>query len=97
MDFNAMLREDRRGCILRFLEDAPGRFGSLPVLVMVLDTAGHRTSSESVAEELDWLERNRLVTLDIPGGVVVATLTQRGAEVAQDRLRVTGVKRPELV
>ncbi|MBF0164843.1 MAG: ArsR family transcriptional regulator [Magnetococcales bacterium] len=96
MEFNAMLKEDRRRCILQFLEGSSGRTGSLPFLVMVLDMTGHRISSKDVAEELSWLEQNRLVTLDAPGGVVVATLTRRGTDVAQDRLRVAGVKRPEV-
>ncbi len=44
--------------------------------------------------QLAWLAEQGLVENDDMGGLVVATLTQRGADVAQGRVTVPGVKRP---
>ena len=71
----------------------PGRGGGLET---VLGQWGHDPSRDQVKGELRWLEEQRLVKIEDVGNgaVLVARLTERGADVAAGRARVDGVKRP---
>ncbi|MEO5332142.1 MAG: hypothetical protein H7839_08975 [Magnetococcus sp. YQC-5] len=97
MNYTNLVRQDRRRCILQLLEQSPGYVASVPLISNVLDSEGHYVSQEVVVMELTWLERNGMVTLESPGGVVIATLTQQGGDVACGRVMHPGVKRPDPV
>lgn len=90
------LSEDRRLVILRILTEMPGYRANSSVLHTVLQEWGHEPSRDQVKGELRWLEEQRLVQLDdvADGDVLLAKLTERGADVAAGRARVDGVKRP---
>jgi hypothetical protein len=48
-----------------------------------------------VRSEIAWLAEQGLATSDeLPGGLLVATLTERGSDVASGRASVPGVQRP---
>ncbi|WP_241364227.1 VpaChn25_0724 family phage protein, partial [Pseudomonas aeruginosa] len=66
------------------------------VLHAVLSQWGHDPSRDQVKGELRWLEEQQLVKIEdvSNGAVLVAKLTERGADVAAGRARVDGVKRP---
>ena len=90
------LSEDRRLVILRILAEMPTYRANSSVLHTVLQEWGHEPSRDQVKTELRWLEEQQLVALDDvgDGAVLLAMLTERGADVAAGRARVDGVKRP---
>lgn len=90
------LSADRRLVILRILTEMPTYRANSSVLHTVLNEWGHEPSRDQVKTELRWLEEQQLITLDDvgDGAVLLAKLTERGADVAAGRSRVDGVKRP---
>jgi len=93
--FERLLNEDRRLVILRLLMEDPGYRLNSHVLRPALDAMGHTVSHDKLAVDLAWLTEQGLVTVLPAPGVLVATLTQRGSDVALGRATVPGVKRPE--
>lgn len=92
--FANFLREDQRLLILRLLAELAAYRANSSVLAMGLSSYGHAISRDQVKTELRWLEEQGLVVLEEVGPVLVATLTERGGDVATGRARVPGVKRP---
>lgn len=92
--FADYLREDMRLVILRLLSELPQYKANSSVLVAALDQYGHSPSRDQVKTELAWLAEQGLVSCDDLGPVRVATLTERGSDVASGRAVVPGVKRP---
>lgn len=66
----------------------------LRVLAEMLDNFGHPATRDQVKTELAWLAEQGLMMLQEAGSVRVATLTERGQDVAAGRAVVPGVKRP---
>lgn len=94
MSFTNIFVEDQRLVILRTLAEDRGYSMNESVLQQVLDMFGHRVSRDQVKAHLRWLEEMGLVTVEDACGVLVATLTSRGADVACGAAQVDGVKRP---
>lgn len=90
------LSQDRRLVILRILAEMPTYRANSSVLHTVLNEWGHEPSRDQVKGELRWLQEQQLVTVEEvgDGAVLLAKLTERGADVAAGRARVDGVKRP---
>lgn len=88
------LRHDMRLVILRLLVEMPGYRTNSSVLNTALDNFGHTASRDQVKTELQWLTEQGAVTLADIGPVLVATLTERGQDIAAGRARVPGIKRP---
>lgn len=93
-DFAEFLSQDQRLLILRLLAEMPEYRSNSSVLSAGLSRYGHGMSRDQVKTELTWLGEQRLVTIETVGPVLVATLTERGGDVAAGRARVPGVKRP---
>lgn len=93
-DFAEYLREDMRLVILRLLGEMPAYKANSSVLVAGLDRLGHSPTRDQVKTELNWLAEQGLVKCEDLGPVVVATLTERGSDVARGRASVPGVKKP---
>ena len=64
------------------------------VLTMALQSYGHAATRDVVRTELHWLQEQGLVTVNDIGPVLVATVTERGQDVASGRAIQPGVKRP---
>ncbi|WP_041725535.1 VpaChn25_0724 family phage protein [Megalodesulfovibrio gigas] len=94
MSFAKTLTEDRRLVILRFLSEAQGWHLNTAVLHTALDNYAHSVSRDQVETDAAWLAEQGLVTVEAVGPVRVATLTDRGLDVAEGRAVVPGVKRP---
>ncbi|WP_025132157.1 hypothetical protein [Pseudomonas sp. PH1b] len=92
--YAAFLREDYRLVILRLLAETTGYRANSSVLTMALDSFGHTLSRDQVKTELHWLAEQGAVTVSDVGPVLVATLTERGQDIAAGRARVPGIKRP---
>ncbi|WP_339079050.1 ArsR family transcriptional regulator [Pseudomonas sp. TMP9] len=88
------LRQDIRLVILRLLVEMTAYRANSSVLTMALDSYGHTLSRDQVKTELSWLAEQSALTLEDVGPVLVATLTERGQDIAAGRARVPGIKRP---
>jgi metal-dependent HD superfamily phosphatase/phosphodiesterase len=86
--------EDRRLAILRFLAEDKGYSLNTSVLQDALCAIGHSVSRDEVETQAAWLCEQGLVEVGRVGPVNVVKLTGRGADVAEGRARVPGVKRP---
>ncbi|WP_298438022.1 ArsR family transcriptional regulator [Geobacter sp.] len=94
MSFRELVIADIRLVILRALEQDLGYSHNESILHSVLEKFGHKCSRDQVRTELAWLQEQGLVTLETVADIFVATITQRGADVATGRTVVPGVKRP---
>lgn len=88
------LRQDIRLVILRLLVEMTAYRANSSVLTMALDSYGHTLSRDQVKTELSWLAEQNALMLEDVGPVLVATLTERGQDIAAGRARVPGIKRP---
>ncbi|MFJ4141432.1 ArsR family transcriptional regulator [Pseudomonas sp. NPDC089734] len=88
------LREDVRLVLLRLLSEMVAYRANSSVLTMALDRYGHSLSRDQVKTELHWLAEQGALTVSDVGPVLVATLTERGQDIAVGRARAPGIKRP---
>jgi len=94
MSFQDFLRQDVRLVLLRVLTEMPAYRSNSSVLTSALERFGHAVTRDQVKSELAWLAEQGLAVLTDLGDVSVATLTERGQDVATGRVVVPGVKRP---
>lgn len=94
MSFEKMLTEDRRLVLLRILNDMISYKANSSVLTVAMEHFGHAISRDYVRTQLAWLSEQGLVDIQDIGAVLVATLTNRGQEVAKGLAKVPGVSRP---
>lgn len=98
MNFDELLRENRRLTILRLLMKAPGYEANHIVMQTALEGIGLPASEEQVIADLRWLEGLGLLRLEKVEGesmcVWIAALTNPGADVARGRVVVPGIRRP---
>lgn len=95
MSLGELLVQDRRLVILRLLDGQNGFALNESVIHTALEQFGHRVTRDTVRADLIWLEEQQLVrTATVAERVLVAHLTERGADVATGRSRHPGVKRP---
>lgn len=95
MNFAEFQTSDRRLVILRALEHAAQYRANAILLRRYCDAVGHVVSSDRLEQDLAWLAEADLVGIDHAQGVMVATLTARGLDVATGRTRVPGVQAPQ--
>lgn len=93
-DFATHLRQDQRLVLLRILSELPSYRSNSSVLVGLMEKMGHTMTRDQVKTELRWLAEQGLLSLDEAGAVLVATLDERGQDVAEGRARVDGIQRP---
>lgn len=95
MSFQDIRNADRRLALLRLLEAEPDRAMNDSLLHKALEYLGHGTSRDVVRSDIAWLAELGLVHQErIIEAVLVATLTQRGEDVAKGRAVVPGIARP---
>ena len=93
MNKNIFTKEQRL-VILRSLVEA-GYDANESILDDCLALYGHKISRDLVRTHLNWLEEQGLVKIERLGnGFMIATITQRGVDVANVEAVVDGVKRP---
>lgn len=95
-DFATFHSAHIRLCILRLLAAAPGYFANDSVLQQGVEAHGLACTRDQMRGHLTWLEEQRLVTVQRPGAgqIMVATLGERGGDVAAGRSHVPGVQKP---
>ncbi|KRP97472.1 hypothetical protein TX25_06085 [Pseudomonas lactis] len=92
--YSDFIRQDVRLVLLRLLVEMTAYRANSSVLTMALDSYGHTLSRDQVKTELHWLAEQGALTLQDVGPVFVATLSERGQDIAAGRTRVPGIKRP---
>lgn len=96
MKFAEAETQDRRRVLLRGLQAASQyRANGLLLRHYAEAVGGHAASADRIAGDLAWLGEQGLVELEQLQGVDVATLTERGLDVATGRATVPGVARPQ--
>ena len=94
MGFAELVQSDIRLVILRALAQDLGYSHNDSILHAALGMYGHKCSRDVVRSELSWLKEQGLIIIDMVGETYVATITERGVDVASGAATVPGVKRP---
>lgn len=90
-----LFEQDQRLVILRALSETQGYSANDSILHDVLASFGHSVSRDVVRTHVRWLEEQGLLCVNKIGDrTLVASITERGVDVATGRARVDGVKRP---
>lgn len=93
-DYAEVIRQDARLIILKALALQVDERLHSGYLVEELLKFGIDRPREWVHGELDWLAEMGAVTLNKPGSVIVATLTEKGARHLRRAIVIQGIKRP---
>ncbi|MEX2630017.1 MAG: ArsR family transcriptional regulator [Tistlia sp.] len=95
MSLSDIKAEDRRREILRLLAADKHETASEDMIDRALDAMGmaFRASRAQVRTDLTWLSEQGLLKLEDLGGLILATLTQYGHDVASGDAVVPGVSR----
>jgi hypothetical protein len=81
--------------ILLILTEAPSYSANDSVLDTAVNGLGLSTTRDRIRTELAWLEEQGLLSRTEPmQGVIVATISPRGKDVAEGRAQCPGVQRP---
>ncbi len=94
--FKQLMAEHRRLAILRALAD-PGSGGQSndSILQSAVVEVGVPSSRDQIKSAVTWLNEQDLVTVKtLDSGTLVASISQRGIDVATGMLTVPGVQRP---
>jgi len=94
MSFSDYQTADRRLVLLKALENAVQYRANAYLLRRYCDSLGHVVSADRIEQDLAWLAEQSLIALEKAQGVSVATLTERGLDVATGRAKTPGVQQP---
>jgi len=93
MSYKDTITEHLRLTLLRLLFEDPDYTLNDSLMTDLTENFGFTPSRDKVRTELAWLAEQGLVELD-DGKIIIATLTERGADVARGRVTAPGIKRP---
>lgn len=86
-----------RLAVLRTLVECPTSSANDSILATAMGELGLPVTRDQLRGQLGWLEEQGLLRLGRPNDtLLVATLRERGAEVALGRAQVDGVQRPSV-
>lgn len=94
MSYSETVSKHRRLTILRFLADSPDYTSNASILTDVCNNYAVSSTRDQVTTDLLWLAEQGFITKEERGGFVIATVTQRGMDIAAGRARHDGVQRP---
>lgn len=94
MSFQKRVQEHLRLTLLRLLEEESDRTLNDSLINDLTEDYGFTPNRDRTRTELAWLEEQGLVRLETISGLALATLTERGSDVARGRAIVPGIKRP---
>ena len=95
MSFKQHERSDRLLHILRLLVSADYAMPHT-VIISALHDHGHTVSTTGIHTDLDDLTVLNLLTHKEQGVMTVATITQKGVDVAMGREPISGIRRPTI-
>lgn len=93
-DLAAQLLAEQRLAVLQLLVDQPSGSANDAALCEALNAMTHVVSRDRMRELLFWLQGQgalHLLDLRMSSGLVVATLSERGHDIARGRSRIAGV------
>lgn len=94
-DYLDYVMSHARLAVLRALLEAVQHTMNDSLLKTRMETLGLPVTRDQLRTQLGWLEEQGLIRLARPtDSLVVATLRERGAEVAMGRAHVDGIQRP---
>ncbi len=93
-NFEDVVREHLRITILRILLESPSYTMNDSMITDMTKNYGQTPSRDKTRTELFWLKEQGLIRTDGEGKLIIASLTERGADAARGRTTVPGVKRP---
>lgn len=93
-DMNQLILEQARLILLKALRDQTDERLNSDLMLPVLESFGIKKARELVHTELRWLADMGAVRLTEAGSVLVAALTERGAQHLDRVIVLEGVKRP---
>lgn len=94
MSFKNHVTEDRRLTILLLLQKSAGYEANEHLLRTALEDFGHAATQDQLRADLAWLSEQGLITIQDTAGILIAVITERGADAAAGRADVPGVKKP---
>lgn len=80
--------------ILRYLADDAEYTINESLLTVLVERMGFTPSRDKMRTELRWLEEQEVLTIEVIGDLYIATLNQRGLDVARGRTAIDGVEKP---
>ncbi|MFC0686415.1 VpaChn25_0724 family phage protein [Novosphingobium clariflavum] len=81
--------------VLRLLDEQPSYSANDSLLTDAVNALGLPCTRDQMRGHITWLQEQRLVTAQSATiGLTVATITERGSEVAKGRSIIPGVQRP---
>lgn len=95
MNFQEVETQDRRLVLLRGLRAALQYRANAYLLRRFAQSVGHTASADRIEGDIAWLVEAGLVDKTVAQGVTVATLTNRGLDVAEGSATHPGVARPQ--
>lgn len=93
-DLAAQLLAEQRLAVLQLLADQSDGSANDASLCEALNALGHVVSRERMRELIFWLSNQKalhVLDLRLTSGLLVATLTERGHDIARGRSRIAGV------
>ncbi len=87
-------QEDRRLLVLKALASESDYAISDTVLRSLLREYGHAESADTIRTDIAWLEEQALLTTEKVSVMIVATITERGIDVANGHASTPGIRRP---
>ena len=94
-DMDQIIREDARLIVLKALSEQTDERLNSSVLLEIIETyGGIRKTREWLHTELDWMNDMGAVKTSRIGTIVVAALTERGAQHLDRIVAIEGIKRP---
>jgi hypothetical protein len=87
--------EHVRISVLRTLAEAPGYSANDSVLASAMNALGLAVTRDQLRTQIGWLEEQGLLRTEQPlPALTVATITERGCDVAAGHAFVRGIQRP---
>jgi len=94
MSLEDIMQSDRRLLILRALNAANGYALRDSVLQRAIETSAAAVSLDRLRTDLDWLAEQNLLAVQRADAHWMASITDRGMDIATGRASVNGVDRP---
>ena len=93
-DYATLLRQDRRLSILRTLQGADGETANDSMVTRMVNLYGVTSSRDQVRTEFVWLREQGLIVVETIADTMVATVIERGLEIASGRITHPEITRP---
>jgi hypothetical protein len=94
VDYATLMRQDRRLSILRTLQGAENETANDSMVTRIVNMYGVNSTRDQVRTELLWLREQGFVAIETIDTTMVASLVERGTEIATGRATHPEITRP---